>query len=538
MASVHPASAVARHTSTSKAKLAATVDLDDDALRGVPLPALLEVVNPNLPSRSDAVLAASASLCSVHLKGFRGAVCRARPTSGTGSERSFAKSKRVSHLDYFVSHSWSSPRSWKYVALLHHFNLNTALAVLLMVWWVGNSTELFLHERLPGWTKIDIPSQVDTQNLQGCCATFLLATPIFVLSAMLAHTGSEVNLFLDIACIRQDSDESKKQGVTNLGALLDRSEQMICLVDERYFTRLWCMFELATFYRRAGPERIVLIPMHVPLLLAASVVGLFVPNLIDVLIFKLLPDFADDALLFNLLGMLLNTPWMLAMLWAVVQAHKTEEAIKQLRSFSLEDAQCYSEADRENLLDLIGEWFTDRVGADETDEAGLRRIGWHRFETAVRNDLPRIIRQRYSVGIEAIVSTVWLSVFILWGLWNTAAIADPKCSVWQAGIAFGPIVGSLAFAPALKLGAWLILKLRPSVGVVCGYLVAYVPTVLGFLLANSISATTSTMAQNFDPAWRAPEDDLDPLSRKMVKFTGNTVAATLMLGLLYRQARR
>ena len=167
-----------------------------------------------------------------------------------------------------------------------------------------------------------------------------------------------------------------REGVLNLGALLDRSEQMISLVDERYFKRLWCMFELAAFYRRAGPDRIILIPMHVPLLLAASVVGLYGPNLIDFLLFMWWPAFANDTVLFNLLSIVMNTPWMMAMLWAVVEAHKTEEAIHQLRSFSLADAACYSEADRENLLDLIGEWFTDRVGADGADETRLRQIGW------------------------------------------------------------------------------------------------------------------------------------------------------------------
>ena len=30
--------------------------------------------------------------------------------------------------------------------------------------------------------------------------------------------------------------------------VLDRSLTMVCLIDENYWTRLWCVFEVAAFY--------------------------------------------------------------------------------------------------------------------------------------------------------------------------------------------------------------------------------------------------------------------------------------------------
>ena len=42
-------------------------------------------------------------------------------------------------------------------------------------------------------------------------------------------------------------------GINGLGAVLDRSNRMLILYDEHYFERLWCVFEVASFIRRAGP---------------------------------------------------------------------------------------------------------------------------------------------------------------------------------------------------------------------------------------------------------------------------------------------
>ena len=99
-------------------------------------------------------------------------------------------------------------------------------------------------------------------------------------------------------------------------------------------------------------------------------------------------------------------------------------------------------------------------------------------------------------------------------------------------VVFGPIAAALSFAPVLKLGGWLIRTLQSSLGLPCSYFVAFVPTVLGFLVANSIPVIAAMMATNFDPEWHAPNDAFDPLSRKMLKFTGTTVFAVFVLTVL------
>jgi len=51
--------------------------------------------------------------------------------------------------------------------------------------------------------------------------------------------------FLDRACIHQ-ADESRKQaGIRSLGGFVARCDELLAVWTQQYFTRLWCIFELA-----------------------------------------------------------------------------------------------------------------------------------------------------------------------------------------------------------------------------------------------------------------------------------------------------
>ena len=89
--------------SNSRKSYENVLDLDDELVRGISLTSLL---------------AGGARLFERH-----GAAAREDPT-GT-----FALSQQCDTLDYFCSHSWTTSRYLKYVALLVHFNLGRALIV-------------------------------------------------------------------------------------------------------------------------------------------------------------------------------------------------------------------------------------------------------------------------------------------------------------------------------------------------------------------------------------------------------------------------
>ena len=68
-------------------------------------------------------------------------------------------------------------------------------------------------------------------------------------------------------------------------------------------------------------------------------------------------------------------------LWLVMGSLVSQEAVQNLRHFRLADAQCQSDEDREALLAVIADFFTDAYSG-ETDQDRLRKVGWHRFESA------------------------------------------------------------------------------------------------------------------------------------------------------------
>ena len=59
----------------------------------------------------------------------------------------YMMSRPVKSLAFFASHSWSCPRWLKFVALLAHFNLDAAVAVVAVLHAALFVLELLFHDR-------------------------------------------------------------------------------------------------------------------------------------------------------------------------------------------------------------------------------------------------------------------------------------------------------------------------------------------------------------------------------------------------------
>ena len=77
----------------------------------------------------------------------------------------------------------------------------------------------------------------------------LLAT--FIAGALCLGVCKRV-YFIDGMCIDQ-CDSEKLLGIRSIGGFLSISSQFVALWDEQYFTRLWCVYELAV-YRALNPR--------------------------------------------------------------------------------------------------------------------------------------------------------------------------------------------------------------------------------------------------------------------------------------------
>ena len=75
----------------------------------------------------------------------------------------------------------------------------------------------------------------------------LLSLINLIPSALAPWALSTTTLWIDKLCIDQTSDETKMAGVAGFPIFLGKCDKMVALISANYFSRLWCVFELAAF---------------------------------------------------------------------------------------------------------------------------------------------------------------------------------------------------------------------------------------------------------------------------------------------------
>lgn len=504
----------------SKSAYENVVDLDEEQLRGVSLTALL---------------AGGAALFKDH-----GAAARENP------QATYALSRQCISLDYFCSHSWSTSRWQKYVALLVHFNLGRALLAALMAVWISTMAQLWVPDHIPDffWSRYPIPP--DMAMGRGPWIAELIVGPVFLLVFFTAHRFSPArSLFLDIACIDQSSDAAKANGIAALGAVLDRSERMLVLCDRHYFSRLWCTFELAAYTKRAGTSRIDLLPLHEALVILAIMVDVVfyfvVPTYLGLFLSAWVLEachhheadachhhvsaetFAMFIPLFMIAG---SVPSQGFVLMAMMEAHKGRIAMAGLRRYRLADAQCHSDSDREELRSLIAKWFTERSDGGDDDAEDARRVGFHRFEKFVAHTVaPSLVNSSSYVKIA-------LCVIIFMGSGFMDSLCSDAFTSFHAGMVVQiPLL--LVMVPVklalLSRSARVTIALRERCG--CPAALAYG---VGILL-NTCTIVVSMIVMFgagpqmfFDPSYRLPDDGLDATGRNMLASQIATLYAIIV----------
>ena len=164
----------------------------------------------------------------------------------------------------------------KYVALIIHFNFVPAFCAMWGVCFLNFGFQIFFFDQVPASLILNAATQVDGSNFDCTFLTEMVAPVTFLVVLFTGHYfRSQVSLFLDICCIPQDDKDKQALGITSLGAVLDRSEKMLILMDEHYWKRLWCVFEVAAFYHRAGSQRMEIVPLHVPVLQFAAIISIW-----------------------------------------------------------------------------------------------------------------------------------------------------------------------------------------------------------------------------------------------------------------------
>jgi len=182
---------------------------------------------------------------------------------------------------------------------------------------------------VPVW----IPSMVIILVLVALLMWTFFSTKELIPSRFAPWAFSRQTVWLDKCCINQDSTETIKAGVDAFDRFIKHCDGMVAFVSQSYFSRIWCVYELATFC-------------------------------------KINEDYMTGKLL------LYSLEWR-SSLNPFRSAEMTEGEKSYFSDFSCRNARCYKPADRGFVLEEIRRhWGSEEI-----------------FDDFVRNELPVVFAE-------------------------------------------------------------------------------------------------------------------------------------------------
>jgi len=335
-------------------------------------------------------------------------------------------SEEVVGIDDFLSHDWRTDGFSKFIALCFTFNSKPAAILSLVVAITMVAVQSNCHF-LKVRAGIDIPTEsvvkiiankkysIETGFLCGTMSPMVFHVVFFFWQTTKAKLfRRSTYAFLDKLCIDQEDDTKKLDGVLHLAAFLKASKRFVILWSPRYFTRLWCTYEVAFFLHchtlelKERPQLLfqpvalarALYCVHVALmmiLLASSLLGRYEMPLVEMGVF---------------LGSILGTVVMIHRFRSLVQ--DLLDLPRQIDNFAVQDTDCFCCASQHLNPDTFQRMHCDR----ELVHSQLK--AWYESEEAKRKTtfgssvpLPPQIVGRNQVGSTSSLGEDYLDAFNL-----------------------------------------------------------------------------------------------------------------------------
>lgn len=297
--------------------------------------------------------------------------------NSTGSADTYDLSKVVTTIDTFISHNWTTSHWKKYLILALHFNCHVAL--LVNTWVMCSLMLLGYFGALPSAVFAVTP-----EYPRGLLAR-VLSIPTFLIVLLLCRdvlpARCSPTVFLDKTCIHQIDEQRKRQGIQKLGAFLMHSKHMLVCYNQLYLSKLWTVYELATFLTTSPASNIKFMPTHIP---EFVVCGLLIFYVVD------MTNLALQWTGSKLQPMLYSYPFLcLGVALMLRRASRERLQIRtRLMAFRVRDAHCFCEDDREIVNTNVAQMMRLSLGLPE--ETGDREALEH-FDQLVRNELPEVV---------------------------------------------------------------------------------------------------------------------------------------------------
>lgn len=377
-----------------------SVDIDAELLRGV---------------RMQRVLSGFGEIFSGHCAG------------SIALDRYHVYSENVQGLHDFISHDWLTPRLLKVVSLCYVYNAKPACAASMLAGIVG----CFLQQRgvltaLGSQRSIVIEGDVvGVADFGGWCVlvfcpSVFWAVFFFWQRLRTIFLITPVMVFVDKICINQTDVDLKVRALRALAGFLNNSERLVILWSPRYFTRLWCTYEVATWIhlRKSVDRGVLFLPVVLPpvclmtaiLLHAVLAVLALLEHRLEFVGIGVLCLASGFGFVAHMLRHLLSDLGHLA---------------RQLENFSIRDSKCYCctnghvdpcsgediLCDRKYVYATVTAWFG--TGMDIEDEAAAL----DEFDARVRSDFEKcmnITAGRLSRRLVDYGNALVVSMPVLW----------------------------------------------------------------------------------------------------------------------------
>eukprot|EP00929_Paragymnodinium_shiwhaense_P021478 TRINITY_DN14002_c0_g1_i1.p1 TRINITY_DN14002_c0_g1~~TRINITY_DN14002_c0_g1_i1.p1 ORF type:complete len:554 (-),score=23.77 TRINITY_DN14002_c0_g1_i1:20-1681(-) len=157
------------------------------------------------------------------------------------TRESFRRSRVTGELDDFISHDWQTARFAKLAALCVVYNLRAVVFVMTILVAILNLLVLVLD--------INVHHKVFDLFYP-----FLFALLLLEWQRLARFAQAERMVFVDKLCIDQANDATKRECILGLAGFLNFTQRLVILWSPRYFSRLWCAYEVVSWFYLTAME--------------------------------------------------------------------------------------------------------------------------------------------------------------------------------------------------------------------------------------------------------------------------------------------
>lgn len=297
----------------------------------------------------------------------------------------FHGSKQTKRISFFISHSWHAHWFLKYLALLYHVNIRSAVVSGFIAWVASFVALLTAYD----WNMTMFGGEAWSFYL--VVIFVVIPVTVFFLVFFFGHVvlRPSDDYWLDKMCIHQYDTDMKIAGASAIPEIVANTDTLLILWDESYFERLWCCLEVAVVCAAGGGNATRFVMQ--PLWFAPWVLLTILTDCLSICIFSktvsvipMVGEFWDgvfgDAR--DMIGFMAPTtgialaigvaymPCALPNFFSFrTKLENHEHMLKQLTGFRFDQCKCSVESDRAILKDLATKLFESDLSLGQDPNA-------------------------------------------------------------------------------------------------------------------------------------------------------------------------